>query len=294
MAMSERRIEMVMIDGAANASKPVVNQIGMSMFWVTALVLALVLVVVYCISRIRSLRLLSNQLTDDLDNEKNCFASLMEEREFLIREIHHRVKNNLQIMMSLLNMQSSYLHNDEATTAIKHSSHRLYAISLVHQKLYQAESLSSIDVPAYLQELGQYLLYEFGGTDRIDLRINVHPLLLDVNAAIPLGLIVQEALSNAFRHGYPHGKKGSVRLDLYSEDELQYLLQISDDGAGFPKGVDMTTESSLGKSLMAGLSGQLHGKLAIYDDHGVTVTLVFPKDLDASFPDMINKKKPSI
>lgn len=259
--------------------------------WLTALLVILLLMgLAYSIIRIIRLRSCTNYLKNNLDSNKVWLEQLIEEREFLIHEIHHRVKNNLQIMMSLLNMQSSYLTSEEAASAIKNSSHRLFAISLVYQKLYQTENLSSIDFSVYLRELGQYLQYEFNRLERVTLSIDADPLCLDVTTAIPLGLIVHEALSNAFKHGFRHGGQGSVSIFLRSEDSLHYLLQITDNGVGFPEGFKMQDVSSLGQRLMTGLSGQLQGKLAIRNHKGVTVSLVFPKEINPSAGNFNNHK----
>ena len=226
----------------------------------------------------RTNRLLSLQLSAiqyDMANKAVCMEQLTDEKDWLIKEIHHRVKNNLQIVISLLNTQSAYLTNHEAREAIRNSQHRMFAISLIHQKLYQAESLSNIDIPLYISELVDYLKDEYAAGERISFKQSTVPLHLDVALAVPLGLIINEAISNTLKYAFPDAATGQINIALENHGGLNYSLMITDNGIGLPSGFDMNASSSLGISLMAGLSRQLRGTFDLQSQQGVTITLLF-------------------
>jgi len=204
-----------------------------------------------------------------------CMEQFNEEKDWLIREIHHRVKNNLQIVISLLNTQSAYLSSGEARDAIKNSQHRMFAISLIHQKLYQADNLSSIDIPLYIYELVNYLKEEYSVDDNVNIKMEMVPLNLDVAYAVPLGLILNEAISNTLKYAFPNANAGELSIRLQSDDQINYHLEIADNGIGLPRKFNLDHQNSLGTNLMAGLSSQLRGILEIKDRNGVVVTLKF-------------------
>ena len=200
---------------------------------------------------------------------------LTKEKEWLVEELHHRVKNNLQIVVSLLDSQSSYLTNPESLQALKSSRHRMFAISLVHQKLYQTDSLSVINMEAYINDLLQYLQDEYECNQQVRIVLKTIPLHLNLTSAIPLGLILNEAVSNVLQYAFPGKAKGQIRISLTSSEHDHYSLQISDNGIGLPVEFDVQTVNSLGSILMIGLSQQIHAKLKIENENGVVITLNF-------------------
>jgi two-component sensor histidine kinase len=215
--------------------------------------------------------LLENQMED----KSLYIQELTSEKEWLVKEIHHRVKNNLQIIISLLNSQSSHLNNPEAIQAIKNNQHRMYAISLVHQKLYQAENLSRINMECYINELLQYLQDEFECNKKVAVMVQTVPMEIEVGLAIPLALIINEAVSNSFQYAFAQRLSGKLNLKLETENEDHYLLQISDNGIGLPSDFDSTSDHSFGTILMTGLSRQLHADFEIKNSNGVVITLRF-------------------
>jgi len=238
----------------------------------------LILAVYYNLRQIRIIAAKDQQLfamEKDLSERNFCLGQINEEKDWLVKEIHHRVKNNLQIIISLLNTQSSYLTNTEAREAIRNSQHRMFALSLIHQKLYQADSLSSIDTTAYIQELISYLLDEYDGEDRVSMQLDLAPLHLDVSLAVPFGLIVNEAVSNTLKYAFPGKAKGAIKLSIRSTDQINYVMEIADDGIGLPHDYDPDTSGSLGTILMKGLSRQLGGQFEIRNADGVMVSLHF-------------------
>ena len=200
---------------------------------------------------------------------------LLEEKDWLVKEIHHRVKNNLQIVMSLLNSQSAYINNDAALTAIHDSQHRVHAMSLIHQKLYNSENVSSIDMSYYIRELVSYLSDSFNTGQRIRFELNVEPLELDVSQAVPLGLILNEAITNSIKYAFPNDRNGTITISLSNASSNHYLLSISDNGIGMPLHFTGKKKGSLGMSLMEGLSEDLDGNFAIENKNGTTIKVSF-------------------
>lgn len=205
-------------------------------------------------------------------------GNITREKDWLMEETHHRVKNNLQMAISLLNTQYTFLADNEARQAVRNTQHRMFAISLVYQKLYQEDALSTIDIPQYISELLDYLKDEYEVNADIDFNLKTVPLKLDVTMAIPFGLIIMEAISNIFRHAFKGRGKWSVYISLQSNDGRHYKLLIKDNGEGLPATFDPYADTSMGLMLMTGLSRQLRGTLQIYDDKGVTVALDFLND----------------
>ncbi|WP_385889549.1 tetratricopeptide repeat-containing sensor histidine kinase [Terrimonas alba] len=198
---------------------------------------------------------------------------LLEEKDWLVKEIHHRVKNNLQIVMSLLNSQSSYIENEPALAAIHASQHRVHAMSLIHQKLYNSENVSSIDMSLYIRELVSYLCESFDVGKRVRFELNIAPLQMDVSQAVPLGLILNEAITNSIKYAFPGDQSGSISISLLNTTPDEYLLTISDNGIGMP--ADLTKVGSLGMSLMTGLSEDLDGTFSIENRNGTTIKVSF-------------------
>ena len=161
--------------------------------------------------------------------------------------------------MSLLNSQSAYIENDVALTAIQDSQHRVHAMSLIHQKLYNSENVSSIDMSFYIRELVSYLADSFNTGQRIRFEFGIDPLEMDVSQAVPLGLILNEAITNSIKYAFPDDKEGAIIISLSKTGLHHYLLTISDNGIGMPAHIKNKKSGSLGMSLMAGLSEDLDG-----------------------------------
>ena len=205
--------------------------------------------------------------------EEQIKASLGE-KEVLLKEVHHRVKNNLQIMSSLLNLQIQYL-NDPATREIfRTSMDRIKSMALIHDKLYRSESLSSIYFPGYVSDLVRDLVGAYTMGKGIALNLDVDPVLLDMDTAIPLGLVINELVSNALKHGFPGGSGGTVAIDLHRED-TRVTLSVTDDGIGFPQELDFMNTPSLGMQLVTALVEQLEGTIELKRGEGTKFTIAF-------------------
>lgn len=199
----------------------------------------------------------------------------LQEKEWLIREVHHRVKNNLQMITSLLNTQSAYLDDGAAIQAVRDSLRRIQAMSLIHQKLYQGENISAVTMPEYVDELVRYLHESFDIGDQIAFEQTIEPLELDINQATPLGLFINESIVNAIKYAFLDGKKGVVRINLQRDGAEHLLVNISDNGIGLPAGFDLMNHNSLGLELMQGLAKQLNGSFRIENNNGVHIWVRF-------------------
>lgn len=228
----------------------------------------------YCIKQRNNKILEAKQ--EEINQQNKVLLQLVDEKEWLLKEIHHRVKNNLQIVISLLNSQSAYLDNEDALLAIQNSQNRMHAMSLIHQKLYQTENLSSIEMGWYIKELVNYLTDCFITESKIRFEIDTDDIALDVAQAVPLGLILNEAISNAIKYAFPD-KRGTISISFKKTKECEYLLKIADNGVGLPENFENEERDSLGMNLMTGLAHQLDGEFNIVSDNGVTITINFIK-----------------
>src|SRR5436190_3322578 len=180
--------------------------------------------------------------------------------------------------MSLLNSQSAYIDNEPALTAIHDSQHRVHAMSLIHQKLYNSENFSFIDMSIYIRELASYLRDSFNTGQRIHFEFNIDPLEMDVSQAVPLGLILNEAITNSIKYAFPENRNGLISISLSNTAVNQYLLTISDNGIGIPSDFADKKIGSLGMSLMQGLSEDLDGYFSIENKNGTIIKISFIRD----------------
>ncbi len=223
-----------------------------------------------------------NAHLSELLDEKNSLltgqARLLEEKERLLKEIHHRVKNNLQVVMSLLNSQAATLEDAAALSAIQESQHRVQAMALIHQKLYQSEGVARIPMAGYIEEVVAYLSDSYNLSQPIAFHLSVDDIELDVTQAVPLGLIINEAITNVFKYAFPGGRAGNVNLTLQRRAEAACELTIADDGVGLPASYDPSGSRSLGMTLLHGFSDQLGGELTITSPPGLRIGLVFDEE----------------
>jgi len=201
------------------------------------------------------------------------------EKEFLLKEIHHRVKNNLGIVSSLLDLQADKIKDPKIISAIEESRNRVYSMSMIHQKLYQGKNLSSISMKEYLVDLSQHILDSFGEEGRIEYVYDLEEMELDVDSAIPVGLIVNELLTNSYKHAFPDHRKGSINITCKHIAEDRILLEVADNGIGlleFDKEDDQG--SGFGTQLIDLLIQQLDGSIMTINGIGTRIRMEF--DLD--------------
>lgn len=183
------------------------------------------------------------------------------EKEFLIKEIHHRVKNNLQILSSLLHLQSRQIEDEAALDAIRESQNRVEAMSLLHQKLYMGDNMAAVDMQDYLRNLADTLLDSFGldENERVRIECDLEPLRLDVDSAVPLGLIINELVTNSLKYAFPGNRAGVVRIALWKDETGRLCLRVSDNGVGKTAIPDPGQSTSFGSRLVQMLSKKLGG-----------------------------------
>ncbi|RYG17683.1 MAG: hypothetical protein EOO07_10555 [Chitinophagaceae bacterium] len=230
----------------------------------------IVLAIIVIILLIR--QYLIKQRNSTVISEKNAqLEQLVKDKSWLLKEMHHRVKNNLQTVVSLLESQSAYLESD-ALAIVQNSQHRIFAMSLIHQRLYQHEQIASVDMSSYIPELTAYLKEYIGEDKYIAIEVDVDALHFDVSDAVPMGLILNEALTNAIKYAFKGRNSGKIMVSL-KEISAGYRLRIIDDGVGLPLGFDISARDSLGLKLIRGLSHQLGGELLIQSNSGTEITV---------------------
>lgn len=201
---------------------------------------------------------------------------LLISKEWLLKEVHHRVKNNLHTVICLLESQAAYLESD-ALKAIENSQHRIYAMSLIHQKLYQSEDIKTVDMSAYLPEFVGYLNDSIGTGNQVHFELAIEALKLGVSYAVPLSLIINEAVTNSIKYAFPKSRKGIVRITM-KKIEQHVQLVIADNGIGISMDKINYSSSSLGLKLVKGLTEDIQGDISIINDNGTTIRIEFEID----------------
>jgi two-component sensor histidine kinase len=196
--------------------------------------------------------------------------------ELLLKELHHRVKNNLQILSSLLSLQSQQLTDDSAVKAVKSSESRINAMALIHRKLYTVDQNRTVDIKEYISELIQYLVYSYGYHEKnFKLDLDINQISIDVDKAIPLGLILNELISNAFKHAYENQPNPALAVNLAYPDPHALNIQIRDNGRGIPPD-DGKPRKTFGMKIVTTLIKELKGKLDVKCENGTTYELHIP------------------
>lgn len=209
--------------------------------------------------------------------EKQLKESL-EEKEMLLKEIHHRVKNNLMVISSLLNLQSRYIKDKQALDIFKESQNRAKSMALIHERLYRSTDLKKIDFGDYIHTLATDLFHTYvSDTDRIELKMTLENLMVDINTTVPLGLIVNELVTNSMKHAFPEGYEGDIKIDFYKKDD-DFTLIVSDTGVGFPEDLDFRKTPSLGLQLVNNLVMQIDGKISLDTSHGTEFKITFKEE----------------
>lgn len=224
---------------------------------------------------VQSILVLARDVTARREAEDQIKASLAE-KELLLREINHRVKNNLQIVSSLLYLQSRDVQMPQVRTVLETSQDRIKAMALVHEKLYQSPDLARIDFGDYIHSLTTELYSSFGlGVSGIGLVVDVDEVKLGIDSAIPCGPIVNELVSNSLKHAFPGRSDGEIRINLKTAGEIHTMV-VKDNGIGFPVDLDISQVESLGLTIVKALAAQLGGQVSLYTTGGATTEINFP------------------
>ncbi|WP_282054266.1 sensor histidine kinase [Maribacter luteus] len=198
----------------------------------------------------------------NLYKSRNEIEKRIKEKETLLREVHHRVKNNLQTVSSLLSLQSRSIQDEKMKNIIKSSQNRVISMAMVHEMLYMRDDLSKIEYKSYVQELSEFLIRSLKGADnKVKLNIDIPDIKLGIDTAIPLGLLINEAITNALKYGISNQKDGEISISIEQGEENGYELRIGDNGVGFPDTIDHKTTKSLGLKLIHNLARQLKGSI---------------------------------
>jgi len=213
-------------------------------------------------------------ITERNQAEEQIKVSLME-KDALLKEIHHRVKNNMQVISSLLSLGSRNIKDEQALEIFKSSQNRVKSMALIHERLYQSTDLARIDFTDYVRSLTRHLISSYGlKAEAIKMNINIQDILLDINTAIPCGLIINELVTNSLKHAFPDGKKGEIKIAIHLVNKNEIELIVSDDGVGLPEEVDFRNTESLGLHLVTILAeDQLHGDIKLNRTKGTTFHL---------------------
>ncbi|HOO90234.1 MAG TPA: histidine kinase dimerization/phosphoacceptor domain -containing protein [Syntrophales bacterium] len=224
---------------------------------------------------VRGMRGILVDITDRKETEKKMRRSLRE-KEILLAEIHHRVKNNMQIISSLLSLQSRDIYDERALSLIRNCEDRIRSLALVHEKLYLSEDLSMVDFNNYMQDLAIRLFQTYGVDTRvIQFSSQIQDVYFNIETAIPLGLISSELISNSLKHAFPEGREGTISAGLYFDKETErYTLTITDDGIGFPEEIDYHNPSTFGLQLVDMLTKQLGGTIELDRSTGTSFTMI--------------------
>lgn len=219
-------------------------------------------------------------ISRDITQRKKAEAEIkrsLKEKETLLREIHHRVKNNMQIISSLLRLQSTYIKNKDDAEIFKESHNRIYSMSLIHEKLYQSRDFTNIDFKVYVRDLVIGLFHSYGTDEsRINPKISAGNVPIGIDSAIPCGLIINELVTNSLKYAFPDGRKGEINICLGVEGEHEFELKISDNGVGIPESIDFEKTDTLGLHLVKILAeNQLHGEITEDRKNGTEFKIKF-------------------
>lgn len=220
----------------------------------------------------------------DLKEAEDKLKTSLKEKEVLLKEIHHRVKNNLQVISSLLKLQSGYINDQQTLALFGDSQNRVKAMALIHEKLYQSSDLAKIPVFEYIHQLADNLVNSYAlKANNIKLKICIDNLFLDVDTAIPCGLIINELLSNSLKYAFPNNKTGQIDIEFKLMESEKLSLKISDNGVGLPENFQLEETESLGLQLVSNLTEQLGGNLTIDTSNGTSFQIMFRSSISSLY-----------
>lgn len=210
--------------------------------------------------------------------ETLALQAALEERDVLLHEVHHRFKNNLQVLASLISMQARSLGEGPSRDALVECQARVQAMALVHQELYRTKDCARTRLGEYARSLARNVFHAAGAADGISLELAVEDVDVAVEKAVPCGLILNELITNALKHAFPDGRRGTVRVEAAPEDGVGVRLAVIDDGVGLPPGIDVRRSGSLGLQLVWMLAEQLAARLEVKRGSGTHVALTVPHE----------------
>jgi two-component sensor histidine kinase len=220
----------------------------------------------------------NKELESEIDLKTRELQKSLAEKEILMREIYHRVKNNLSIILSLLQFQLGMTEDESFSLVLRQIQNRIFAMSLIHQMLYTADDLTHIRFDDYCRELVDHLFDSFNiDQGRISLHLDIDDVALDIDTVKTCGLIINELVINSLKYAFPENRKGAIRIIYKCTTKNKYVLEVSDNGVGMRKADTLVTEKSMGMFLVSALTEELEGELSIDTENGVTTSIRFPQ-----------------
>jgi two-component system, sensor histidine kinase PdtaS len=267
-----------LLENESKSQKSKLTQANQTRNWIVG-VAALFLIIIGLLINNSRLKQQTNKKLQmqqkEIEKKNLSLQHLVKEKDWLVKEIHHRVKNNFHIVMGLLGTQSEYLKTDEAKNSMAESQHRIHAMSLIHQKLYQSDNLSAINMVGYVHELVDYLKDSFNIRHSIRFTMEIDPIELNLAYCVPLGLILNEAITNSIKYAFPVNHDGNIFISLKKLSSNNFQLVIRDNGIGLPDKFNVSNPSSMGLKLIKGLSEDIDGQFEICTKNGTEINLVF-------------------
>lgn len=222
-----------------------------------------------------TVELLQNEINERQKAENNLQKSLSE-KEVLLKEIHHRVKNNMAVITSMLQLQSNHIKDNHYKDIFRHCINRINSMALIHEKLYRSKDLANINFHDYMKDMINSMFMSYGSSSRkVSLKINVEEVALGVDNAIPCGLIINELVTNSLKHAFPDNRKGEIHVSLRKNDKGEIVLKVGDNGIGMPEAADSGKTDSLGLTLVNALVRQLRGSIGLNREKGTEFMITF-------------------
>lgn len=212
---------------------------------------------------------------EDRKIRENEIANLLKEKELLLKEVHHRIKNNMNIIVSLLSLQMSTLKDEEAVNALADACSRVHSMTILYEKLYHSADYSSIPLKDYLESIMDEFSHSFNVTGRLDIEKDFDDIILDIKTTQSLGIVVNELLTNIIKYAYNNGEHKIIGVSAKEKDGMITLV-VRDNGKGMPEGIDFKTTKGFGLMLVGSLTDQLKGEITIERGQGTKITIIFP------------------
>ncbi len=254
-------------------------------WWFVLLVIGTVGGILYYITVLRN-RIVKRQresLEEEIRLRTQEISKQNEEKSLMLKEIHHRVKNNLQIISSLLNLHAETIQDPRVLSLFEDLRHRVNSMALIHEKMYQSKNLVNIDMAGYIDELVRTLIDAYDSNKNIRLKADVGPIEFKIDTIVPLGLILSEIVSNSLKYAFSAQEDGEISISMKKISTNLYSLEVGDNGVGIPKEVDFKTTESLGILLIRMLTEQLNGDVTVNTQNGTHYKIVFKEDLKERF-----------
>jgi two-component sensor histidine kinase len=220
---------------------------------------------------------LANKMIEERNKAESKLKASLEENTILLKEVHHRVKNNLQVIMSLIRLQMSNIEDEKIRNYFIDMKNRVFSMALIHEKFYGSNAFSTVNIKNFISEFIKNIIQSYSIETNVSLNVDIKDLFLKIDVAIPIGLIINEIISNSMKYAFKGIENGLIELKIYEdEDKSELNLFISDDGVGIPKNIDIKTAETLGLNLIYSFVSQLDGNIKLDTDNGTAYHITIP------------------